>query len=283
MHNLNFENTKIHSKQSIRINDKLTDLSTPLIMGIINNTPDSFYSTSRINNINDIIVKVSKMKKEGASIIDVGGYSSRPGAKNISVKTEINRIIPTIELISDKFPNLIISVDTFRSKVADLALKKGAHIINDISGFESDKEIINVASKYNAPYILMHMRGNPKTMQKLTNYKNIFNEIIYYFSKKIKELNNAGVNDIIIDPGFGFSKTIEQNYYLLDKLNYLNILDKPILAGLSRKSMIYKRINSDQNSKETLKETIKLNKICISKGVKILRVHDVKEAYDIIQ
>ena len=129
----------------------------------------------------------------------------------------------------------------------------------------------------------MHMRGNPKTMQKLTNYKNIFNEIIYYFSKKIKELNNAGVNDIIIDPGFGFSKTIEQNYYLLDKLNYLNILDKPILAGLSRKSMIYKRINSDQNSKETLNETIKLNKICISKGVKILRVHDVKEAYNLIQ
>lgn len=283
MHNLNFENTKIHSKQSIRINDKLTDLSTPLIMGIINNTPDSFYSTSRINNINDIIVKVSKMNKEGASIIDVGGYSSRPGAKNISVKTEINRIIPTIELISDKFPNLIISVDTFRSKVADLALKKGAHIINDISGFESDKEIINVASKYNAPYILMHMRGNPKTMQKLTNYKNIFNEIIYYFSKKIKELNNAGVNDIIIDPGFGFSKTIEQNYYLLDKLNYLKIIDKPILAGLSRKSMIYKRIKSNQNSKETLKETIKLNKICISKGVKILRVHDVKEAYNLIK
>ncbi len=283
MHNLNFENTKIHSKKSIRINDKLTDLSTPLIMGIINNTPDSFYSTSRINNINDIIVKVSKMNKEGASIIDVGGYSSRPGAKNISVKTEINRIIPTIELISDKFPNLIISVDTFRSKVADLALKKGAHIINDISGFESDKEIINVASKYNAPYILMHMRGNPKTMQKLTNYKNIFNEIIYYFSKKIKELNNAGVNDIIIDPGFGFSKTIEQNYYLLDKLNYLKIIDKPILAGLSRKSMIYKRIKSNQNSKETLKETIKLNKICISKGVKILRVHDVKEAYNLIK
>ena len=283
MHNLNFENTKIHSKQSIRINDKLTDLSTPLIMGIISNTPDSFYSTSRINNINDIIVKVSKMNKEGASIIDVGGYSSRPGAKNISVKTEINRIIPTIELISDKFPNLIISVDTFRSKVADLALKKGAHIINDISGFESDKEIINVASKYNAPYILMHMRGNPKTMQKLTNYKNIFNEIIYYFSKKIKELNNAGVNDIIIDPGFGFSKTIEQNYYLLDKLNYLKIIDKPILAGLSRKSMIYKRIKSNQNSKETLKETIKLNKICISKGVKILRVHDVKEAYNLIK
>lgn len=283
MHNLNIENTKIHSKHSIRINDKLTDLSTPLIMGIINNTPDSFYSTSRVNNINEIILKVSKMEKEGASIIDVGGYSSRPGAKNISVKTEINRIIPTIELISDKFPNLIISVDTFRSKVADLALKKGAHIINDISGFEPDKEIINVASKYNAPYILMHMRGNPKTMQKLTNYKNIFNEIIYYFSKKIKELKNAGVNDIIIDPGFGFSKTIEQNYYLLDKLNYLNILDKPILAGISRKSMIYKRINSNQNSKETLKETIKLNKICISKGVKILRVHDVKEAYDIIQ
>ena len=282
MHNLDFENTKIHSKKSIRINDKLTDLSTPLIMGIINNTPDSFYSTSRVNNINDIIAKVSKMKKEGASIIDIGGYSSRPGAKNISVKKEINRIIPTIELISDKFPNLIISVDTFRSKVADLALKKGAHIINDINGFESDKEIINVASKYNAPYILMHMRGNPKTMQKLTNYKNIFNEIIYYFSKKIKELSNAGVNDIIIDPGFGFSKTIEQNYYLLDKLNYLNIIDKPILAGLSRKSMIYKRINSNQNSKETLKETIKLNKICVSKGVKILRVHDVKEAYNLI-
>ena len=129
----------------------------------------------------------------------------------------------------------------------------------------------------------MHMRGNPKTMQKLTNYKNIFNEIIYYFSKKIKELNNAGVNDIIIDPGFGFSKTIEQNYYLLDKLNYLKIIDKPILAGLSRKSMIYKRIKSNQNSKETLKETIKLNKICISKGVKILRVHDVKEAYNLIK
>lgn len=282
MQNLDPQNTKIRSKYSIRIGDKLIDLSTPLVMGIVNVTPDSFYAESRSETTDEIISKVAQMITEGVSIVDIGGYSTRPGAKDVSIEEEINRITPAIQTISKEFPDLLISIDTFRSKVADIALSNGAHIINDISGFEIDPKIIDIASKHNAPYILMHMRGTPKTMQTLTDYDNIFKDIIYYFSEKIKQLHKAGVKDIILDPGFGFSKTTEQNYHLLDNLEQFWILDKPILVGISRKSMIYKKLNIDKSSRKTLQETIKLNTISLEKGAHILRVHDVKEASELI-
>ncbi len=282
MQNLDFENTKIRSKYSIRIGDKLIDLSTPLVMGIVNVTPDSFYAESRSETTDKIISKVTQMITEGVSIVDIGGYSTRPGAKDVSIEDEINRITPAIQTISKEFPDLLISIDTFRSEVADIALTNGAHIINDISGFEIDPKIIHVASKHNAPYILMHMRGTPQTMQTLTDYDNIFKDISYYFSSKIKQLHRAGVKDIILDPGFGFSKTLEQNYHLLNNLEHFWILDKPILVGISRKSMIYSKLGVDISSIETLQETIKLNTISLEKGTHILRVHDVKEASQLI-
>ncbi|MDG1147923.1 MAG: dihydropteroate synthase [Crocinitomicaceae bacterium] len=282
MQNLDFENTKTCSKYSIRIGDKLIDLSTPLAMGIVNITPDSFYATSRTDTRDELISRVEQMLTEGVSIVDIGGYSSRPGAKDVSIEDEIKRIVPAVQAISEAFPDLTISIDTFRSEVADAALTHGAHIINDISGFSIDPKIIHVAAKHNAPYILMHMRGTPQTMQTLTNYENLFREIATYFSKKISQLQDAGVNDIILDPGFGFSKTLTQNHQLLDHLEHFHFLEKPILAGLSRKSMIYNKINSTPDSVETLQETTRLNQVALKKGAHILRVHDVKEAVELI-
>jgi len=282
MQNSDLENTKFRGKYSIRVGDKLIDLSTPLVMGIVNTTPDSFYSGSRLTTNAGIISKVTKMVDEGVSIVDIGGYSSRPGAKDVSIHEEIERVVPAIRAIAEAFPDLIISIDTFRGEVADIALSNGAHIINDISGFEIDPNIIRVAAKHSAPYILMHMRGTPQTMQGLTEYDNLFKDIAFYFSRKIKELQEVGVKDIILDPGFGFSKTLDQNYELLDQLEYFHFLEKPILVGISRKSMIYKKINSTPESEETLQKTIELNKIALKKGAHILRVHDVKEATEII-
>lgn len=282
MQNSDLENTKIRGKYSIRVGDKLIDLSTPLVMGIVNVTPDSFYAGSRLTTTDGIISRVSQMVTENVSIVDIGGYSSRPGANDVSIDEEIERVVPAINAISEAFPNLIISIDTFRSEVADAALTAGAHIVNDISGFEVDPKIIHVATKHHAPYILMHMRGTPKTMQSLTEYENLFKDISLYFSSKIAQLKEAGVKDIILDPGFGFSKTLEQNYELLNQLEYFHFLGKPILVGISRKSMIYKKINSTPDSKETLKKTIELNMLALKKGAHILRVHDVKEASELI-
>lgn len=282
MQNSDPENTKIRWKYSIRVGDKLIDLSTPLVMGIVNVTPDSFYTGSRLTTRDGIISKVQQMVTEGVLIVDIGGYSSRPGASEVTIQEEIDRVLPAIQAITETFPDLIISIDTFRSEVAEAALLNGAHIVNDISGFEVDPKIIHVAAKYNAPYILMHMRGNPQTMQNLTEYDNIFKDISLYFSKKIKQLESVGVKDVILDPGFGFSKTIEQNYELLENLEYFHFLEKPILIGISRKSMIYKKINSTPESEETLQRTIELNQLAIEKGAHIIRVHDVKEAVNLI-
>ncbi|MCH2230050.1 MAG: dihydropteroate synthase [Crocinitomicaceae bacterium] len=282
MQNSKPENKKIRSNYSMRVGDKLIDLSTPLIMGIINVTPDSFYAGSRTSIDVNFIDTIEQMVKDGMSIVDIGGYSSRPGAIDISVEEEIKRVIPAIKSIREAFPELIISIDTFRSEVADTALSHGANIINDISGFQIDKKIIHVAAKHNAPYILMHMKGTPQTMQDQTAYDNLFKEIALYFSEKISQLESAGVKDIILDPGFGFSKTLEQNYELLNHSEFFHFLEKPILIGISRKSMIYKKIKSTPDSEETLKKTIELNRIAIEKGAHILRVHDVKEAFELI-
>ncbi len=281
MQNSKVEDTKFPRNSSIRVRDMLFDLSTPKVMGIVNVTPDSFYSESRTTEGNLLSI-VEKMLNEGMQIVDIGGYSSRPGATNINVKEELNRVIPAISVIQKAFPELIISLDTFRAEVAKQGILAGADIINDISGFSIEPEMVNVVAKYHTPYVLMHMRGTPETMQNLTDYDSIFNEMILYFSQKIDILQQAGVKDIIIDPGFGFSKTIDQNYYLLDHLDDFLILGKPLLVGLSRKSMIYKRMNTKPEDRETLDGTIALNKIALQKGASILRVHDVKEAFDLI-
>ena len=281
MQNSDVEDTIFPSNYSILAGDKLMDLSTPVVMGIVNVTPDSFYSGSRSESVNEILTRVNVMLNSGAGILDIGGYSSRPGATDISVQNEIDRIQPAIEAISKEFPDATISIDTFRSEVAEVAIQSGAHIINDISGFGIDPKIADVAGKYKVPYVLMHIIGTPQNMQKNVHYDNLFMEMSKYFSEKIKILESKGVHDIILDPGFGFSKTLDQNYELLDNLNYFHFLDRPILAGLSRKSMIYKKLGI--TAEESLEGTIAANKIALSKGAKILRVHDVKEAVDLVR
>lgn len=281
MQNSDVEVTNFPKNTSMRIGDKLIDLSTPIVMGILNITPDSFYSKSRATNEKEILLKVGEMLQDGASIIDIGGYSSRPGAENISQKEELKRIAPVLESVRKTFPEAIFSLDTFRSEIAAFGLESGIDIINDISGFSMDEKLPEVIARYKAPYILMHMRGTPQTMQNHTDYNNIFKEMVYYFTEKINILQENGINDIIIDPGFGFSKTMEQNYFLLNNLQHFQLLNKPILAGLSRKSMIYKKLGI--TAEESLNGTIALNTLALSKGAKILRVHDVKEAVELIK
>lgn len=280
MNKLSVEDTHFHSNNHIRVKDKLLDLSIPQVMGIVNCTPDSFYSSSRKQTETEILKQVEKHLSEGASIIDLGGYSSRPGAQEVSCDEELNRVIPIIETIKKEF-NTIISLDTFRAEVARQGLENGVDIINDISAFEIDHELINVLEKYKCPYILMHMNGTPATMQKNTSYDNLLNDIILFLSNKIQKLKEVGVNDVIIDTGFGFGKTLEQNYELLFNLEGFKILKKPILVGISRKSMIYKKLNTTPEN--SLNGTTILNTLAINNGASILRVHDVKEAYETIQ
>ena len=267
-------------KKHLKIGKKLLDLTTPKIMGIVNTTPDSFYESSRTNTIDKLLIQVEKHMQEGADFIDIGGYSTRPGATDISIEEEINRISNPIKIIKDTFPNCIISCDTFRSQVAQIAIDNGADIINDISGGELDQNMFDVIAKNRIPYILMHSKGNPQTMQDQTDYKSIFKEMVNYFSSKIEYLHELGLTEIIIDPGFGFAKTIEQNYELLNNLQDFYFLKHPILVGVSRKSMIYKKLNT--TPEEALNGTTILNTIALSKGAKILRVHDVKEAKEIV-
>ena len=277
----NVENTKNPSNYSIRVRDKLVDLSTPIVMGIVNVTPDSFYAKSRSESIKGVLKIVEKMLHEGVNIVDIGGYSSRPNAQNIDISEEIDRVSPIIKAVRKEFGELNISLDTFRSEVARIGIENGADIINDISGFEIDPQIIDVVAHYKVPYVLMHMIGTPQNMTENTNYKNLFNDLILYFSTKIDFLKKKGVNDIILDPGFGFSKTIEQNYEILNFLEHLQLFNKPLLVGLSRKSMIYKKLGI--RPEDSLPETIRLNKIALDKGASILRVHDVHEAFELIK
>ena len=266
---------------NINYKGKLIDISSPRVMGILNLTPDSFYDGDMYNNEKTILNQVEKMLNDGASFIDLGAYSSRPGATHVSEDEEKNRIIKIVELLAKEFPKANLSIDTFRSSVADECLSAGASIINDITASEYDTEILKVAHKHNAPYIMMHMKGMPGNMMKNNKYNNLIKDILYYFSMKIEAARYAKVNDIIVDPGFGFSKDIDQNYSLLKNLDLLKSLDLPILVGLSRKSMIYKLLET--TPEYALNGSTTLNTIALLNGASILRVHDVKEAMECIK
>lgn len=250
-------------------------------MGILNLTPDSFYDGGRYKNERDILEQVEKMITLGATFIDLGAYSSRPGADDVSTDEELRRLLPVLDLVLDKFPEALVSIDTFKAKVAREALNQGAAMINDISAGQLDEAMLDVIAEHHVPYIMMHMRGNPKTMQELTSYDDLVQEIIYYFSERLSLARSKGIIDVIIDPGFGFSKTLEQNYKLLNNLDLLTITDRPILAGVSRKSMIYKLLGTD--AQNALNGTTALNMLALQKGASILRVHDVAEAMECIQ
>ena len=266
---------------TINCTGKLVDLSTPKIMGILNVTPDSFYDGGVHNSEKKILDHVEKMLNDGAIFIDIGAYSSRPNGINIDEDEELNRVVPALELVNKKFPEAIISIDTFRSKVAETCLNSGASIINDISAGEMDKKMMKIVGKYNVPYVMMHMKGNPQNMIRKTNYDDMLKEIIKYFSKKINQAVSYKINDMIIDPGFGFAKDLKQNYDLLSNIDLLKILDKPIMVGISRKSMIYQSLKT--SAKESLNGTTVLNTVSLIKGASILRVHDVKEANECIK
>ena len=268
-------------KMNINCKGKLIDISSPKVMGVLNLTPDSFYDGNKFDNEKKILNQVEKMLNDGATFIDIGAYSSRPGATHISEDEEKSRIIGTVELLINEFPDANLSIDTFRSSIADECLNAGASIINDITASEYDSEILKIAHKHNAPYVMMHLKGMPQDMMKQNKYDNLIKDIIYYFSKKIEAARTAKVNDIIIDPGFGFSKNIDQNYDLLKNLGLLKSLDLPILVGLSRKSMIYKLLKTTPEL--ALNGTTSLNTIALLNGAKILRVHDVKEAMECIK
>ena len=265
----------------LNIKGSVLDLSIPKIMGVLNVTPDSFYDGGIYSSEKKILKQVEKMVLDGADIIDVGGYSSKPGATPITVEEEEKRVIPIIKLIYKTFKERIISVDTFRSEISEKSINAGASIINDISGGDLDNNIYKIAGKYKTPYIIMHMRGNPSNMQNNPVYKNINYEIIKDLSKKIELAQSNGVGDIIIDPGFGFGKTVEHNYQILNNLKLYKILDKPILVGISRKSMIYKLLKTEPS--KALNGTTVLNTIALINGANILRVHDVKEAKEVIK
>ena len=266
---------------TINCTGKLVDLSTPKIMGILNVTPDSFYDGGVHNSDKKILKHVEKMLNDGAVFIDIGAYSSRPNGINVDENEELNRVVPALELVINKFPETIISIDTFRSKVAETCLNSGASIINDVSAGEIDKKMMEIVGKYNVPYVMMHMKGNPQNMIKKTNYDDMLKEIIKYFSKKINQAVSYKINDMIIDPGFGFAKYLKQNYNLLSNIDLLKILEKPIMVGISRKSMIYQSLKT--NAKESLNGTTVLNTVSLIKGASILRVHDVKEANECIK
>ncbi|RLD84319.1 MAG: dihydropteroate synthase [Bacteroidetes bacterium] len=267
--------------KSINCKGKLIDLADPKVMGILNLTPDSFYDGGKYKSEKDILQQTEKMISEGATFIDIGAYSSRPGAIHISEEEELSRLLPVLELILQNFPNLLISIDTFRSNVAKIVIETGACMINDISAGNLDDNMFKTIASLQVPYIIMHMKGNPKNMQTNVDYNNLINDIIYYFSKKINELRALNINDVIIDVGFGFSKTIDQNYELLSNLNLFKNLELPILTGVSRKSMLYKFLNITSN--EALNATSIANTIALQQGSNILRVHDVKEAIETIK
>jgi dihydropteroate synthase len=266
---------------TINCKGNLIDLLVPKVMGILNITPDSFFDGGNYTNYAAILNQVEKMLLEGATFIDIGAYSSKPGAEFVSEEEELARLLPVIELILAKFPETLISVDTFRSEVAKQAIAKGAALINDISAGLLDDKMLETVAQLQVPYIMMHMKGNPQTMQSLANYEDVVKEVLFYFSERINAARSFGLNDIIVDPGFGFAKTLEHNYEMMQKLAYFSILELPILVGVSRKSMVYKLLES--TPQEALNGTTVLNTVALQKGAAILRVHDVKEAVECIK
>lgn len=267
-------------KQSLNIKGRLIDLSTPKVMGILNITPDSFYSDSRTKSIDEALTKAEKFLEEGATFIDIGGYSSRPGAKDISPEEEIERLVPVVASLSKTFPEAIISIDTFRAKVAEETILAGAHIINDIASGDMDEMMFETVARLQVPYMIMHMQGTPQNMQQNPVYENVLLEVIDYLAKKVERLKALHIHDVIIDPGFGFGKTIAHNYELLNQMEAFKIFKLPILVGFSRKGMIYKTLGT--TAAEALNGTSILNTIALQKGAGILRVHDVKEAMECV-
>lgn len=269
-------------KKTLNIKGRLVDLSAPKVMGILNVTPDSFYEGSRIAPIKkDILKKINTMVADGVDIVDVGGYSTRPFADDISIRSEMERVVPVVEVIKTHFPDLIVSVDTFRSDVALAAIRAGADMINDISGGDLDPQLPSLVAQEQVPYLIMHTRGTPQTMTYLTNYTDITLEVMETLQQKVRQFEEKGIKDILIDPGFGFAKTIEQNFELMNKMDYLTLIRRPLVVGISRKSMIWKTLNTTAN--DVLHATSALNLYSLQKGASILRVHDVKEAKEIIR
>ena len=265
----------------INCKGKLVDLSVPKVMGILNVTPDSFYDGGKYKNDKDILFQTEKMLEEGATFIDIGAYSSRPNADHVEIDVELRRILPIVELLIKEFPKILISIDTFRSEVARKCIESGAAIINDISAGKLDDSMLKTVAELKVPYIMMHMKGTPQTMKSLSSYDHLIKEILFYFSERIAEARKLQITDVIVDPGFGFAKTIDQNYELLSNLDALNILELPILVGVSRKSMIYKPLELDSDN--SLNGTTVLNTIALQKGTSILRVHDVNEAMECVK
>ncbi|MCK6616157.1 MAG: dihydropteroate synthase [Cyclobacteriaceae bacterium] len=274
------QNKVFSTNKTLNVGGRLLTLDTPLVMGILNVTPDSFYDGGRFTEEVSILKQVEKMIIEGATIIDVGGYSSRPGATDVLPDEESGRVIKTLQIIRKEFKDIIISVDTFRSATARQAIAEGADMINDISGGELDGAMFETVADLKIPYICMHMRGTPQTMNTLATYENLVTEITAWFANTIRTLHAHGVKDVIIDPGFGFAKTAEHNFELLGKLQLLTLLGKPVLVGLSRKSMIWRTLNT--SPEEALNGTTALNMVALLKGASILRVHDVKEAVELV-
>lgn len=269
------------SKKTLNIGGTLLDLSTPLVMGIINITPDSFYSGSRVVSSDQIVEKAGQMVLDGAAMLDIGGYSTRPGARDVSVGEEGDRIESAVEPLAKYFPDLIISVDTFRAEVAERGIGKGAHIVNDVAGGTLDDAMFETVARLRVPYILMHMRGTPQTMNQLTAYERLVPDILRDLRQKAAVLQSKGVGDLIIDPGFGFAKTIAQNFELMRELDQFKLLGYPVLVGISRKTTIYKTLNI--SPEESLNGTTVLNTLALERGVSILRVHDVKPAVEAVK
>ena len=266
---------------SINCKGFLLDFSTPRIMGIVNLTPDSFFSGSRFQAEKEILSQVEKMLTEGADIIDLGAFSSRPNADLISFEEEKKRLLSPLQKLVQEFPSTVISVDTYRSKIAELSIYEGASIINDISGGDLDESMFETIAKLKVPYVLMHMQGTPETMQENPEYEDVFKEIYKGFSKKLQKLTSLGANDVILDVGFGFGKTLKHNYTLLKKLNFFHSLQRPVLAGISRKGMIQKVIHASAD--DSLNGTTAAHVLALQNGANILRVHDVKAAKEAIQ
>lgn len=266
---------------NINCNQEFIDLSTPKIMGILNVTPNSFYDGGTFNTTDAALAQTEKMLSHGATFIDVGGASSKPNVKEVSVDEELKRVIPVIKEITQQFPKAIVSIDTYRSEVAKAAVKVGAALVNDISAGNMDSKMLQTVGALGVPYIAMHMQGTPQTMQNNPTYDDILTSVRLFFSKKITQAHAAGINDIILDPGFGFGKTTQHNFTLLKHLNTLHIEGVPILVGLSRKSMIYKLLNTD--AENALNGTTALNTVALQQGANILRVHDVKEAKEAVR
>ena len=266
--------------KTINCKGKLIDLSKPKVMGILNLTPDSFYDGGKLTSETEILKQAETMLSEGATFIDLGGYSSRPGADVVLEEEEMKRVLPAVRMLLKEFPDVLLSIDTFRSNIARSTVGEGAALINDISGGNLDSEMFSTIAELQVPYILMHMKGTPQTMTSKTQYKDLLKEVLYYFSEKISMARALGIKDLIADPGFGFAKTREQNFELLSDLQLLKHLDLPILVGISRKSMIYKTLNTSPS--QALNGTTALHSVILYKGASILRVHDVKEAIECV-